>query len=169
MRLSVLPPVLSFLILSKAYGSAPTSSPPASTELICHTAHASECYPAIFQPTEHFQRIHDDQSIPIGLHVRINLATGIKEGRLNLPEPPGTPHADLLIIDDLPLPPNTEEHDTVVAIPELQDQSVSSTPHERIGPYHPAAFNAADSSLFYSSITSLDATTALSDTDLPTL
>ena len=167
--MSVLPPLLSFFILSKAYESAPAASPSASTELICHTAHASECYPAIFHPTEHFQRIHDDQSVPVGLHIRMNLATGIKEARLNVPEPPGTPQADLLIIDDLPPPPNTEEHDTVVDVPGLQDQSDSSAAYERIEPYHPAAFNAADSSLFYSSIASFESTTALSDTDLPAL
>ena len=164
-RFSVLPPLLSLFLLSKIYGSAPASSPPASTELICHTAHASECYPAIFQPTENFQRIHDDQSIPAGLHVRMNLATGLKEARLNVPEPLGAPHADLMIIDDPPPRSNIEE----VEIPELQDQSDPGTGHERFIPYRPAAFNEAESSIFLSSIASLQSATALSDADLPAL
>ena len=168
-RLSTLPPLLSLLLLSQVQASPPASSPPASTDLICHTAHASECYPAIFQPTEHFQRIHDDQSIPPGLHVRMNLATGLKEARLNVPEPPGTPHADLVIIDDLPRRPSIEEDESVAEISELQDQSNPDTGYER-GPYFPAAFDAEESSIFSSSIATLHATTtALSVTDLPAL
>ena len=168
-RLSVFPPLLLFFILSRVHGYAPVSSPAASTDLICHTAHASECYPAIFQPTEHFQRIHDDQSIPAGLHVRMNLATGLKEARLNVPEPPGTPHADLVIIDDLPPRPRIEEDDRVTKVPELQDQSHPDSGNERIGHFHPAALNVEESSLFHSSITALRSTTMLSDTDLPAL
>ncbi|CAF9920132.1 hypothetical protein IMSHALPRED_004823 [Imshaugia aleurites] len=165
-RLSVL---LSFFLLSQAHASAPASSPPASTELICHTAHASECYPAIFQPTEHFQRIHDDQSIPPGLHVRMNLATGLKEARLNVPEPPGAPHADLVVIDDLPPPnPSTEEHDLAAEASELRDQS-DPEGHEQRGRYYPAAFDAEESSLFHSSVATLHSTAALSTADLPAL
>lgn len=167
-RLSILPPLLSMLLLNQVGASAPASSPAASTELICHTAHASECYPAIFQPTEHFQRIHDDQSIPPGLHVRMNLATGLKEARLNVPEPPGTPHADLVIIDDLPPRPSIEEDGVVPEVPELQDQSDPDTGYER-GPYFPPDFDAEESSLFSSSIAKLHSRTALSTTDLPSL
>ena len=166
---SVLPALLLFILRSKVHGFAPISSPPASTELICHTTLASECYPAIFQPTEHFQRIHDDQSIPPGLHVRMNLATGLKEARLNVPEPPGTSHAELVIIDDLPSRPSIEEDDPAVEIPELQDQSDPDTEYERREPYHPSAFNTEESSLFYSSITMLQSKTALSNRELPAL
>ena len=168
-RLSVLPALLPLILQSTVYGSVPISSPPASTDLICHTTLASECYPAIFQPTEHFQRIHDDQSIPPGLHVRMNLATGLKEARLNVPEAPGTSHAELVIIDDLPPRPSIEEDDPIVEIPELQDQSDSDTGYERREPYHPAAFNTEESSLFYSSITTLQSMRALSDRELPVL
>lgn len=166
-RLSIVPHLLSLLLLSKVYASAPASSPSASTELICHTAYALECYPAIFQPTEHFQHLHNDQSLPPGLHVRMNLATGLKEARLNVPEPPGTSHADLVIIDDLPPRPSIEEDEPVAELAELHDQSDPDTGYR--GPYYPAAFDAEESSLFFSSITTLHPTTALSTTDLPTL
>ena len=86
---------------------APARSPEADTELICHTHRLSDCYPAVFQPTEEFQVIHDDQSIPPGLHVRLDLATGLKEARLNVPEPEDAPQADLVIIDNPPA--STEE------------------------------------------------------------
>ena len=167
-RLSVLPALI-FILQSKVHGSAPVSSPPASTELICHTTLASECYPAIFQPTEHFQRIHDDQSIPPGLHVRMNLATGLKEARLNVPEPPGKSHAELVIIDDLPPRPSVGEEDPVVDIPELQDQADADMGYERREPYYPTAFNTEESSLFYTSITTLQSITVLSNRELPAL
>ena len=168
-RLTVLPALLPLILQSTVHGSAPVSSPLASTELICHTTLASECYPAIFQPTEHFQRIHDDQSIPPGLHVRMNLATGLKEARLNVPEAPGTSHAELVTIDDPPPRPSIEDDDPVVEIPELQDQSDPDTGYERREPYHPAAFNTEESSLFYSSINTLQSITALSNRELPAL
>lgn len=101
--------LLLFCTSTHASASAPAHSPEAHTELICHTSHASECYPAIFQPTEYFQRIHDDQSIPPGLHVRLNLATGLKEARLNVPEPDDAPKADLVIIDNTAQLPNVGE------------------------------------------------------------
>ena len=168
-RLSVLPALLPFILQSKVHGAAPLSSPSASTELICHTTLAAECYPAIFQPTEHFQRIHDDQSIPPGLHVRMNLATGLKEARLNVPEPPGTSQAELVVIDDLPPRPSIEEDDPVVEIQELQDQSAPDAGYGRREPYYPAAFITEESSLFHSSITTLQSTTALSKRELPAL
>ncbi|KAL8791037.1 MAG: hypothetical protein Q9213_000244 [Squamulea squamosa] len=80
---------------------AAAPSPKADTDLICHTHHAAECYPRIFQPTDKFQTVHDDQDLPPGLHVRMNLATGVKEARLNVPEPDEDPaSAGLTIIDD---------------------------------------------------------------------
>lgn len=114
------------------------------------------------------ERIHDDQSIPPGLHVRMNLATGLKEARLNVPEPPGTPHADLVIIDDLPPRPSIEEHEPAAEVQGLQDQSDPDTGYER-GPYYPAAFDAEESSLFFSSVAVLQSATALSTAYLPAL
>jgi len=103
-----------------ASAPAPAHSPEAYTELICHTSHASECYPAIFQPTEYFQRIREDQSIPPGLHVRLNLATGVKEARLNVPEPDDAPKADLVIIDNPPHLPKVGYQAPLM--PEVEDQ-----------------------------------------------
>ena len=59
------------------------SSAVADSDLICHTNHASECYPRAFQPTTYFQRVHDDQELPPGLHIRVNLETGKKEAKFN--------------------------------------------------------------------------------------
>ena len=78
--------LLRFIISQASTHAPPSSSPKASTDLICHTAHASECYPKIFQPTKQFKTVHDDQELPPGLHIRLNLQTGVKEARLNVPE-----------------------------------------------------------------------------------
>ncbi|KAG8530803.1 uncharacterized protein KY384_004160 [Bacidia gigantensis] len=82
---SVLSLVISQAFLSIASNHPPAASPKAKTDLICHTSNPAECYPTVFSPTKDFQVIRDDQSIPPGLHVRMNLATGLKEARLNIP------------------------------------------------------------------------------------
>ena len=98
----------------------------------------------------------------------MNLATGLKEARLNVPEPPETPHADLVIIDDPPPRPNIQKDPSVAELLELQDKSHSDTRYER-GPYHPAAFDVEESSLFSISIAALNSATTLSAADLPAL
>lgn len=76
-------PFLSTTLLFLFGVRASFSSPRATADLICHTNHASECYPRTFQPTTYFQRVHDDQDLPAGLHIRVNLETGKKEAKLN--------------------------------------------------------------------------------------
>lgn len=65
--------------------SSPAESPVASTDLICPTSNAAECYPRIFEPTKDFQTIKEGQDLPPGLHVRLNIYSGEKEARLNIP------------------------------------------------------------------------------------
>lgn len=140
--------------LSLVEANAPFPSPEASTELICHTQHASECYPAIFQPTEHFQLIHHDQSLPAGLHIRMNLATGLKEARLNIPEPSDVPPADLIIIDNPSAPTfvkSAEEPVEDASIEAMQEQSNTGRDY----PYIPSHFDAGESTLFLSSVSIL--------------
>lgn len=67
-----------------AVSSSP--SPSAEVELICHTDNPDECYPKVFQATDEFQVVHDDQDLPLGLHVRLNVYTGQKEAKLNVPD-----------------------------------------------------------------------------------
>lgn len=80
---NILPIICTLLALSfNTKASVP--SPQAYADLVCHTSHASECYPRTFQPSESFQLIHDDQDLPPGLHVRLDLVTGKKEAKLNV-------------------------------------------------------------------------------------
>ena len=94
--------VLSLLLGSQAIHP----SPQASTQLICHTNHASECYPRTFQPQPYFQKIHDDQELPPGLHVRMNLETGQKEAKLNDPGEDNESVYDVAVVPS-DLPPDT--------------------------------------------------------------
>ena len=95
--------VLLFIISLFLGSQAIHPSPHASTELVCHTNHASECYPKTFQPRPYFQKVHDDQELPPGLHVRMNLETGEKEAKLNNPNDEDESIYDVAVItSDVP-------------------------------------------------------------------
>lgn len=133
-------------------------SPKASTDLICHTNHASECYPSIFQPTEEFEVVRPDQALPPGLHVRMNLATGVKEARLNVPEPEEA-HSDLVIIDE---PKKPEEPERLGQ----RNQAVLQNQQPRV---RPPRYDADEAATFHSSISTLNSSSANSENLLPTL
>lgn len=56
--------------------------PTTGQAMICHPE-LDHCYPKHFIPTTEFQTVYDDQDIPKGLHVRLNLETGLKEAKFN--------------------------------------------------------------------------------------
>ncbi|KAK0628470.1 hypothetical protein B0T17DRAFT_490372 [Bombardia bombarda] len=68
--------------------STPIPSPAADddVQLICHTDNPAECYPKVFQATDAFQIVRDDQDIPPGLHVRLDVTTGLKQAKINVPD-----------------------------------------------------------------------------------
>ncbi|KAK2022955.1 nucleotide exchange factor SIL1 [Colletotrichum zoysiae] len=97
-----------FLVSSASALAAPVAqSPSADVEIICHTEDVTECYPKIFQPTEEFQRVHDDQDLPPGLHIRMNIYTGLKEAKIN------DPNEKNAALEDLPV-----DHSVMVVEPE---------------------------------------------------
>ncbi|ODV62154.1 Sil1p ASCRUDRAFT_6782 [Ascoidea rubescens DSM 1968] len=51
-----------------------------ASTLICHGEQKS--HPKVFQPSNQWQVIHHDQEIPKGIHVKIDINTGVKEGKL---------------------------------------------------------------------------------------
>lgn len=137
-----------FVSCSRVHATSP--SPSAYTDLICHTNHASECYPRTFQPTTSFQTVHDDQELPVGLHIRLNLETGQKEARLNIPTPEELEiESELVIIDEkepsMDGSPNNPHHDQ-----SLLKQSVMDH-----GPIRPPNPGSGEGSLFAASIASL--------------
>lgn len=74
------------LFAQPATSSNPAVQSPDANDLICHTDNPAECYPRIFEPTDEFQPIRPDQEIPSGLHVRLNIWTGEKEAKINVPD-----------------------------------------------------------------------------------
>ncbi|KAI0116878.1 hypothetical protein F4814DRAFT_265572 [Daldinia grandis] len=106
------------LVASSAFSltnasSAASESPSAEAELICHTDNPAECYPKVFSATEHFQPVHDDQDLPPGLHVQLDIQTGQKQAKLVNPaeENPaleGLPVDRSVVVVD-PEPPQDEQ------------------------------------------------------------
>ncbi|KAK1758227.1 hypothetical protein QBC47DRAFT_373980 [Echria macrotheca] len=97
----------------------PPTVPSDKPDLICHTTDPSECYPRVFQPTDDFQIVHDDQDLPQGLHVRLNIQTGQKEAKINVPDeiPPsleGLPVDSAVVLVD---PDSSSEPPKIPKIP----------------------------------------------------
>ncbi|KAI2777074.1 hypothetical protein F4815DRAFT_304227 [Daldinia loculata] len=84
-RLAVATLVASSALSFTHASSPPSESPSAETELICHTDNPAECYPKVFSATEDFQPVHDDQDLPPGLHVQLDIQTGQKQAKLYNP------------------------------------------------------------------------------------
>lgn len=151
-----------YLLLSSLFAvTALDPSPKADSDLICHTDRAAECYPRTFQPTTSFQIIQDDQDLPPGLHIRMNLTSGVKEAKLNVPDEDPVGHAaDLVIVDDFP---NTAH--------ELQDQT---SPQDAQPPHLPdfesledaffPHFESSEGTLFASGVSTLKSS-SLSDAE----
>ena len=93
-------------ILTSAASASASAEPPSQPAqghhgLICHTEDAADCYPLLFQPSDEFQIVHDDQELPSGLHVRLNIWTGLKEAKINVPGEAATdPSVDGLPVVD---------------------------------------------------------------------
>lgn len=124
------------LFLGLAIAAAPSKpSPDAKADLICHSDNPAECYPRVFVPTPEFQTIRDDQDIPPGLHVRLDIYTGKKEARLNIPvegeeEQVDVPTQQALVIVDEPEEPEqaTEEEQPVDDLPKALRDQISKKP-----------------------------------------
>ena len=125
----------------------PLASPSADTELICPTEYAGDCYPRIFQPTEEFQLIKEGQDLPPGLHVRLNIYTGEKEARLNIP----MDGEDNLSLEDVPV----EQAMVIVEQPEPENQEPiqpsippNAPPYDAAGKIQPPPPNSGDAVAF---------------------
>jgi nucleotide exchange factor SIL1 len=87
-------------------------------DLICHTSDPKDCYPRLFVPTDEFQTVHEDQELPNGLHIRLNVWTGQKEAKINVPDEQN-PALEGLPVDSAVVLVDQEQADTdVPVIPE---------------------------------------------------
>ncbi|KAI9857315.1 MAG: hypothetical protein M1824_004865 [Vezdaea acicularis] len=80
------PFLLRLLTLSLLLSTLLAELPPDDEELICSSSDPSSCYPRLFRPTSEFQAVLPMQDIPSGLHIRLNIATGEKEAKINVPD-----------------------------------------------------------------------------------
>ena len=143
MYLRILPLISS--ILAFLFGiQASFSSPRASADLICHTSHASECYSRTFQPTTYFQRVHDDQELPGGLHIRVNLETGKKEAKVNEDEKVNSEESKGIALIE---PHENEEAE--VPLFQVHDQQVLQPTDQ--GSIRPPTYGDGEGASFYSS------------------
>ena len=133
------------LHLTSTFALSP--SPKASVDLICHTEHPRDCYPHVFQPSTTFQPVHDDQALPAGLHIRMNLDTGKKEAKLN------APIGDEVEYDSgLAVVPQIEdlEPDALIEPPALQMLQDQVTIQSNFGLVNPPSQNIEEGALFIS-------------------
>ncbi|KAL7810529.1 hypothetical protein V8C44DRAFT_332444 [Trichoderma aethiopicum] len=104
-------------LAAPAAASSSSSQQPAQaasdeSELICHTSNPAECYPRVFVPTHEFQPVHDDQQLPNGLHVRLNIWTGQKEAKINVPDE-ANPDLEGLPVDQAVVLVDQEQPETI--------------------------------------------------------
>ncbi|KAK5987357.1 Nucleotide exchange factor SIL1 [Cladobotryum mycophilum] len=127
---------LGFATAASSSGSKQPSKP--ASDLICHTSNPDECYPRVFQPTDEFQIVRDDQELPNGLHVRLNIWTGQKEAKINVPDETdpaleGLPVEQAVVLveqeqlDTPQIPKGAPEYDPIGKIKEPPQQSGAVT------------------------------------------
>ncbi|KAI1354076.1 hypothetical protein F5Y01DRAFT_275119 [Xylaria sp. FL0043] len=115
--------------------SPPAASPAAETELICHTDNPAECYPKLFSATEEFQVVHDDQDLPPGLHVQLDVQTGQKQAKLYNPDEEnpalaGLPVDQGVVVVD-PEPPQNREPRIPAGAPKYEPVGMVKAPQEK--------------------------------------
>lgn len=149
--------------LAAASNPQASSSPSPDVELICHTNNLAECYPKVFQATDQFQKVHDDQDLPSGLHVRLNVWTGEKEAKINVPDEidpslEGLPtDQSVVLVDPEPAaeeqaappkyPPGAPAYDPVGKVKPPTDESAvfhNALKVIRKGPFRPHYLGSAD-------------------------
>ena len=78
---------MGLICISLPFVARAISSPPTykESDTICSRTDPTDCYPRLFEPTKDFQIIKEGQDLPPGLHVRMNIWSGEREARLNIP------------------------------------------------------------------------------------
>ena len=163
--LSLLIPALCLFSFTRAN----IPSPAANADLICHTTNPAECYPREFVPTNEFQKFHDDQSIPKGLHIRLNLATGVKEAKINVPDLDESEQQYSDHTVEVPVPEAKEgQRSDLIIVEEPEEEPSPPNIHDQSIPEHqypirPPPFHPGEHSLFSDSITILKSSSPESD------
>lgn len=137
-----------FPAIALASSAASQQQTNSEDELICHTNNPEECYYKIFRPTNEFQLIRDDQEIPPGLHVRMNMTSGKLEAKINVE---GEVPAELEGVDAV-------DQAVVVVEPEVADEPVppkGAPGYESVGKVKEPKEPASDAAFFTDAMTLL--------------
>ncbi|KAK4451501.1 hypothetical protein QBC34DRAFT_401201 [Podospora aff. communis PSN243] len=164
LRLRALPLTLLALIGVAASGVAasspspresavsPSPAPSDENELVCHTDNPAECYPKVFQPTDEFQLVHEDQDLPKGLHVRLDVQTGRKMAKINIPDEVN-PALEGLPVDKAVVIVDPEEAEEKPGPPKIPANAPGYEPVGKIK--EPKNPNSEEGSAFYRSLSIL--------------
>ncbi|KAA8908642.1 hypothetical protein FN846DRAFT_944768 [Sphaerosporella brunnea] len=115
-----------------------------NNELICHPGR--DCYPRVFKPTSEFRVIEDDQEVPPGLHIRMDVTTGQRQAKLNTPSPADQENEAVVVHTSLP--PSSPEPELPKDAPKevpLREQKIKPPKHGAEG----------DQGVFDTSVTAL--------------
>lgn len=73
-------PFITLFVLANFFANAQVID--ISKKIICLSENSADCYPQVFEPKNEWQVVREGQQIPPGLHVRVNLETGLEEARI---------------------------------------------------------------------------------------
>ena len=159
----LLPSVSPLSFKSKGITSGPvcSSDDGVHPDCLCHEYVDLEpiCYPRLFHPTDDFHVVHPDQELPSGLHVRLNLETGLKEAKLYDGQDDASLNAVEVFSGDVEGTAATPLASPAESLPNLNfgqggTQQVLK-PSEDHGPIRPPLPNSDDSVAFTTSLSTL--------------
>ncbi|KAI4153682.1 MAG: hypothetical protein LQ340_002165, partial [Diploschistes diacapsis] len=116
----------------------------------------------VFKPTEEFQIIHEDQEIPPGLHIRLNLETGLKEAKIyDGEEDSGSKAIEIVPEDSKPVAEPLASPAEGFAFLNLnpKSQQLLQPAAEDHGNIRPPALNSPDGALFTTNLQTLTSST----------
>ncbi|KAE8444673.1 hypothetical protein EG329_014330 [Mollisiaceae sp. DMI_Dod_QoI] len=116
---------LTMPLIAQATSAPEAAASPAEHDLICSPTDVTDCYPRIFQPTKDFQPIREGQDLPPGLHVRMDIYSGTKEARLNIPMEGEEAAALEAALSDLPV------EQSIVVVDQPESEEAGSKPAMR--------------------------------------
>lgn len=132
---------LVFILVAVASSASASSQLKADdVDSICHTDNSAECYPKLFQATHEFKKVHKDQDLPPGLHVRLNVATGEREAKINDPNEKFEAVEGLTVDNSIVVVDSEDVKDEPVRrdAPEYEPVGVVKPPTEESKPFYDA-------------------------------
>ncbi|CAG8599695.1 9548_t:CDS:2 [Ambispora leptoticha] len=130
--------ILLILILSSVKAILPPLIYNKDDNTICNNL-SGHCYHKVFQPTNEFQNVLEGQEVPAGLHIRVDINTGMKQAKL-LDDADGTTsteHTSVILLDKNGNPIIEEkETSTTTTILEISEEAETETEEQKKATFH---------------------------------